>query len=112
MRFAFTLALALAYYPPLMVATNGQTLGTRLLGIRVARTDGEPMSWRRAAWREVVVKLALFDALVLVPGVGRTVSSVAGLADVLWPLGDAENRALHDMLAGTRVRMAAGSVEP
>jgi uncharacterized RDD family membrane protein YckC len=25
------------------------------------------------------------------------------LIDVLWPLGQAENRALHDLIAGTRV---------
>ena len=107
MRYAAALIAALLYYPPLMRGTNGQTLGKRLLGIRVVRTDGAAMTLRRAVWREVAVKIALFDALNLAPVIGATVGGIAFLLDSLWPLWDQEHRALHDMLAFTRVRYAA-----
>src|ERR1700735_991401 len=44
------------YFPLFMLRTNGETVGKRLLGIRVARTDGLPLGLRRAIWREVVIK--------------------------------------------------------
>jgi uncharacterized RDD family membrane protein YckC len=87
---------ALAYYPLLMRATNGRTLGKLATRIRVVRTDHEPMSLGRAAWREVVIKTVVITG---VPYLGVLLD----LADGLWPLWDAQNRAIHDMLAGTRV---------
>lgn len=107
LREAAGIVTALLYYPPLMRRTNGQTLGKRLLGIRVVRTDGLAMSLRRATWREVVIKMALFDALNLVPVIGVAVGTIVFTLDSLWPLWDHEHRALHDMLASTRVRYAA-----
>ncbi|MGH8734499.1 MAG: hypothetical protein ACREVB_12495, partial [Burkholderiales bacterium] len=56
-----------------------------------------PMSFTRAAWREVGVKTVLLGAIPL------PFTIPAFLADYLWPLWDPENRAIHDMLAGTRV---------
>lgn len=106
LRYLVAVGAALLYYPPLMRLTDGQTLGKRLLGIRVVRTDGQPMTLTRAVWREVAVKIALFDALNLAPAAGSTVGGFAVLLDSLWPLWDRENRALHDMLALTRVRYA------
>jgi uncharacterized RDD family membrane protein YckC len=57
--------------------------------------------------------LASGRALLLVPNVdaafGVTVNKLFLLAfslDCLWPLWHKENRAIHDMLAGTRVRFA------
>jgi uncharacterized RDD family membrane protein YckC len=105
-RYVAAFVAALIYYPPLMRLTDGQTLGKRLLSIRVVRTDAQPMSFPRAVWREVAVKIALFDALNLAPVVGA-VGGLAVLLDSLWPLWDSENRALHDMLALTRVRRAS-----
>jgi uncharacterized RDD family membrane protein YckC len=87
---------ALAYYPALMRATNGRTLGKLATRIRVVRTDHEPMSFARAAWREVVVKTAVLTGI---PYAGVLINLVNGL----WPLWDPQNRAIHDMLAGTRV---------
>ncbi len=105
-RFAIGVAAALVYYSPLMWLTNGQTIGKKVLGIRVVRTDGAPMTLGRAIWREGVVKVGLFGALSLAPAVGGTIGVLVGLLDDLWPLWDRENRALHDMLARTRVRQA------
>jgi uncharacterized RDD family membrane protein YckC len=87
---------ALLYYPVLMRATNGRTLGKLVTGIRAVRTDHQPMSFARAAWREVVVKTMV---LAGVPYAGVLLE----LVDGLWPLWDPEHRAIHDMLAGTRV---------
>lgn len=87
---------ALVYYPLLMRATDGRTLGKLATRIRVVRTDHEPMSLGRAAWREVVIKTIVITGI---PYAGVLLD----LVDGLWPLWDRENRAIHDMLAGTRV---------
>jgi uncharacterized RDD family membrane protein YckC len=88
---------ALLYAPAMMARTNGQTLGRMVTGIRVVRANGEPMTFGFAMLREVVVKALLF---------GIAASLTAGLstlADVLSPLWDEENRALHDFVVNTRV---------
>lgn len=96
----FTLALVIAYlvYAPVMMArTNGQTVGRMATGIRVIRVDGQRMDFAWAALREVVVKGLLFGT------VGSFFLNIPTLLDYLWPLWDEENRALHDMVVGTRV---------
>jgi uncharacterized RDD family membrane protein YckC len=94
---------ALLYYPLLMWHLDGQTIGKRLLRIRVVRTDGRRMSLSRATWREFVLKFVVLDLVGLLPRVGLAFGEIVFLLDGLWPLWDPENRALHDMLAGTRV---------
>ena len=48
--------------------------------------------------REVVVKWLLFNVVG-----GSVTFGLAWLVDVLWPLWDEENRALHDMVVDSRV---------
>jgi uncharacterized RDD family membrane protein YckC len=89
--------VALLYAPVLMARTDGQTLGRMALNIRVIRAGGEPISFGFALLREVLVKSLL---------VGVIASATFGLAwllDILWPLWDEENRALHDFVVNTRV---------
>lgn len=96
---AFAIA-SLLYEPVYMAATNGQTLGKQLTKCRVVRTSGEPMSFGLAMLREVGVKWLAIGT------VGNTVTfglPLATLADNLWPLWDAEKRALHDFAVSTRV---------
>lgn len=76
---------------------NGQTLGKQWVGIRVIRVGEGPFDWGSALLRELVVKNLLFGV------VGGFFASIPTLLDVLWPLWDDENRALHDMLVNTRV---------
>jgi uncharacterized RDD family membrane protein YckC len=91
------------YYPLVMQRANGRTIGKWLLGIRVIRIDGRPMSWRSATFREVVLKVMIVDCVAGIPFVGAIAAGVLVVADYLRPLTDHESRALHDVLAGTRV---------
>jgi uncharacterized RDD family membrane protein YckC len=100
---------ATLYYPLLVWHTNGQTLGKKLLRIRVVRTDLQRMTLAFAAWREVGIKVILPYLLTLLPIIGASFSVLVVSADELWPLWDSENRALHDMLARTRVIRVAKS---
>jgi uncharacterized RDD family membrane protein YckC len=89
--------VALLYAPALMARTNGQTLGRMVTGIRVVRVDGRPITFSFAMVREVAIKTLLFSVA------GSLTGGIAYLLDVLWPLWDEENRALHDFLVSTRV---------
>jgi uncharacterized RDD family membrane protein YckC len=89
-------AIAVLIYAPTMMAhTNGRTLGRMATGIRVVRADGKPIGFGFATLREVVVKGLLFGLL-------STLAGVVYIVDVLWPLWDEENRALHDFVVNTR----------
>jgi uncharacterized RDD family membrane protein YckC len=88
------------YYPVFMARTgerNGQSLGKQIVGIRVIRDRGEPMSYGWALLRQFVVIYLLFGV------VGSFFFGIPSLLDVLWPLWDESNRALHDMIASTHV---------
>jgi uncharacterized RDD family membrane protein YckC len=88
--------VALLYAPAMMARTNGKTLGRMATGIRVVRANGTPITFGFAMLREVAVKALLF-------GIAGTITAgLANLADVLWPLWDEENRALHDFIVDTR----------
>lgn len=98
---AFTMIYVLAallYAPLLMSRWNGQTVGRRAMGITVIRPSGKPMDFGWSLLREVAVKS------VLIMGIGGSFTfGIAYLVDVLWPLWDDENRALHDLIVDTRV---------
>ena len=76
---------------------NGQTLGKQLLGIRVVREDGRPMSYGTSAVREWLAKTLLFTV------VATFTFLIPLLLDYLWPLWDERNRSLHDMMVSTLV---------
>jgi uncharacterized RDD family membrane protein YckC len=83
-----------AIYAVWFNAGAGQTLGKRLLGIRVIDGFGQPVGLGRSALRTIA----------LVPSVG-----MAGLG-VLWIGFDRERRGLHDRLADTHVIVAPREV--
>jgi uncharacterized RDD family membrane protein YckC len=91
-----TSIIALLYAPLMMARTNGKTLGRMAVGNRVVRANGEPMTLGVATIREVLVKTLLFGFI------GSITIGIASLVDVLWPLWDDENRALHDFVVDTR----------
>jgi uncharacterized RDD family membrane protein YckC len=92
--------VAFLYAPAMMARTNGQTFGRMAMGIRVVRAKGQPMTFGFAMLREVVVKALLFGLF------GGITGGLVHLLDVLWPLWDEENRALHDFVVDTRVVLA------
>jgi len=88
--------VALLYAPAMMSSTNGKTLGRIVMNIRVIRADGGQMTFGFAMLREVLVKS------LLVGVVASATFGFAWLLDILWPLWDEENRALHDFVVNTR----------
>ena len=87
---------AIAYYVGLMTrkgAHNGQTLGKQALDIRVVQDDGKPVTAGTAFVRDVLLKFVG----------GNLVFGIGWLIDSLWPLGERENRALHDLMVHTHV---------
>src|SRR6478735_364206 len=72
---------------------NGQTLGKQAVNVRVIRDDGQPITWKTVALREVGLK-----------GIGWWITfGIGWLADILWPLGEGQNRSLHDLIVRTHV---------
>lgn len=83
-------SIALLVYQSLLNA-RGQTLGKRLLRIRVVDADTHgPIGIGRAFRRQALQIAAPF----FVPIAGQ----VFVIVDVLWPLWDSRNQALHDKL--------------
>jgi uncharacterized RDD family membrane protein YckC len=66
---------------------NGQTVGKRLLGIRVVRLDGGPITWWVAFERAGGYAAGLATGLL-------------GFAQIWW---DANRQAIHDRIVGTVV---------
>jgi uncharacterized RDD family membrane protein YckC len=72
---------------------NGQTIGKQAANIRVVRDNGQPVTLKTVALREVGLK-----------GIGWWITFGIGfLADVLWPLGENKKRSLHDLIVRTHV---------
>jgi uncharacterized RDD family membrane protein YckC len=90
------LLVTLLYAPVMLWLTDGRTIGRMVAGTRVVRANGRPMSLAVATVREVVLKAMVFGLL------SQATFGLAGLIDVLWPLVDRENRALHDFGVDTR----------
>jgi uncharacterized RDD family membrane protein YckC len=88
------LAIAVIACNVYFVAQNGQSIGKRLLGLRVLRRDGSPASWQRV----VFLRNVLPGALGGVPFVGSVFSMVDGLF-----IFRADRRCLHDHIADTIV---------
>lgn len=85
-------------YKPVFEGRSGQTVGKRMLGIKVVREDGRPMSYGPAFARWVVAWVINW-----VP--------FGGVIDDLWPLWDDRNQTLHDKAAKTLVvRVPTGTV--
>lgn len=73
---------------------DGQTLGKKIVGIRIVRSDGSPCEF----WRLIVLRYLPFILLRAIPLIGF----VLWLVDALMIFGD-ERRCLHDLAADTLV---------
>ena len=78
----------------ILVARNGQTIGKKMLGIRVVRSDGSKASLGRIFWLRNVVNMV--PSMVPFAGMAYT------LLDLLWIFGE-RHQCLHDLIADTIV---------
>ncbi|MCX7572034.1 RDD family protein [Tumebacillus sp. DT12] len=85
--YLFVFVAAALYSVVLPAIMNGQTLGKKILGIRIVRKDGARVSFGRLLLREVI---------------GRWVNSITFLIGYLIALGE-DKRGLHDYIGGTIV---------
>ncbi len=74
-------------YDVLLTGRYGATLGKMAVGARVTRADGTPIGYNRAVWRWLAARLSDFTFF----------------AGYLLVAMRPDKRALHDLLAGTRV---------
>ena len=82
--------LGMAGYQAYLAARNGQTLGKRMMGIRVVRTDGSPVDLVRILLLRNVVPMAINAAC-----------GIFSLVDSLFIFGE-DRRCLHDHIADTK----------
>jgi uncharacterized RDD family membrane protein YckC len=66
---------------------NGQTPGKRIMGIRVVKVDGTPLT----------------TADVIIRYVGYYINSIVFFLGWIWAMFDADKQGWHDKLAGTYV---------
>ena len=92
------------FYAALIVVTivlvhrNAQTIGKKVVGIKVARTDGSRASLARIFWLRNVVNGIVGMLFFIVPFVGKLYS----LIDSLMIFGE-QRRCCHDYIADTIV---------
>jgi len=77
-----------------LIATSGQSIAKRILGIRIVRQDGSPVNFVHG----VVLRSWLMAFLTNIPLFGAFI----GLVDALMIFGH-ERRCLHDRIASTDV---------
>ncbi|MCO4768597.1 MAG: RDD family protein [Deltaproteobacteria bacterium] len=94
---AGVLALAVLAVNLNMLNQRGQTIGKRILGVRIVRMDGSDISLGRI----IGLRVLPIQLLGLIPGVG----GIFGLADSLFIFRD-DRRCLHDLLADSKVIQA------
>lgn len=123
--FGVIAAILFQFVMVLMVAKHGQTLGKKLLKIRIIKIGGGELGFRRALVRELlgkwvvwVVSSVLLDSLfglvrALIPFASELFAFFDAyfvlalvtlhLALFIWLLLDSHHRTLHDKIAGTYV---------
>ena len=77
-----------------LVRKNGQTIGKKILGIKVVRSDFSPASLGRIFWLRNVVNA--------IPGVIPFVGNFYGIVDHLFVFGE-RRQCVHDKIADTVV---------
>jgi uncharacterized RDD family membrane protein YckC len=85
--WGLALAIQVCYFIGFWIWKDGQTPGKMAVGARIVSQDGTPIGFGQAVLRYI----------------GYMLSGIPCYLGFLWPLWDDENRAWHDMIAGTRV---------
>ena len=82
--------IGLLYYWYFWTRQDGQTLGKRWMGLRVIKTDGQPLS----------------DSDAILRYIGYYINSAVLLIGWLWALFDSNQQGWHDKIANTYVVVA------
>lgn len=122
---ALGILFGIAYYALVPALQNGQTLGKRVMGVRVAALDGAPASPLRLLGRQVIGLMVVEGAAVGTSTVIWQVVSLLTGGDIVMPamaVGtvltlaslvvcalNPRHRAIHDLLFGTVVVPAKGA---
>jgi uncharacterized RDD family membrane protein YckC len=94
-----TVGFALVY-AGYFLSTSGQTLGKKLLSIKVVTADGSNPTLVNAVLREaVMVATSILRSL----GLASMIFSIIPLVDIFWVFTNAKKQALHDVVAKTYV---------
>lgn len=95
-------AIAYFLYEGLLLASqNGQTVGKKIMSIRVVSVDGQPLTMNKTFTRAGVK--AVLSVLGSIKPPITSVLGILSLLDYLWPLWDANKQTWHDKAAGTYV---------
>ena len=101
--------IRIPYYVLSELAWNGQTLGKRMLGLKVVSTDGLSLSAHALVVRNLMKEAEVFLPMTLLLGAAGA-EGIPGLLAFGWvvmalaiPLFDRRRRRLGDMIAGTYV---------
>ena len=87
---SLSLLIQVGYQWYFWTRNDGQTPGKSVMGIKVIKTDGTPIS----------------DGDAIVRAIGYWVSGVVLLLGFIWAIFDEENQTWHDKLASTYVVIA------
>jgi uncharacterized RDD family membrane protein YckC len=102
------LPLPLALFQIVLITRDGQTIGKRLLGIRMVKSDEEWVPGFVDGW---LLRSFVFNVIALVPSFFLPGSGgIFALIDVLFIFRD-DRRCLHDLVAGTKVIQSAAWVD-
>ncbi len=95
-------AVVYLLYEGLMLAMqNGQTVGKKLMSVRVVSTDGSPLTMNKTFTRAGVK--AVLSVLSSIKPPITSILGILSLLDYLWPLWDTNKQTWHDKAAGTYV---------
>ncbi len=95
-------ALAYFLYEGLLLTSwNGQTVGKKLMSVRVISADGQPLTTNKAFTRTGVKAILSVAGSIKPPF--TSFLGIASLLDYLWPFWDANKQTWHDKAAGTYV---------
>lgn len=102
-------AIRVPYYAVSELLWNGQTLGKRLMSIKVVAEDGGPLTAHALVARNLMKEAEIFLPATLLFTLDSA-TPLASLTTFAWifatlmvPLGNARRRRLGDMMAGTYV---------
>lgn len=95
-------ALGYLLYEGLMLFyQNGQTIGKKVMNVRVISVDGQPLTMNKTFTRAGVK--AVLSVLSSIRPPATSFLGILSLLDYLWPLWDVNKQTWHDKAAGTYV---------